>query len=535
MEPTSVAEPCLADLPFCGMACSPNTLAVVCIEAMDASPTVGGLIVEVEGRPYVISRQRALKLLASEFGRGLFLGRPISLMVKHVPEPLILQDQTSLTGAVAAAVARPPEHVFEPIVVQREVGGFDIVELRQVLLAQSDALRAAQGAALRLAESALAASRAKGEFLANVSHEIRTPMTAILGFVELVAETLEPEDERAAWIDIVRANGQHLLSIINDVLDLSKVESGRMALERIAVDPAALLEGVRKLVEHQAREKGLDLLVEVEYLPAAVLADPVRLRQVVVNLVGNAVKFTDVGQVVLRARHDGRRLWVEIQDTGPGIQLQAMKQLFEPFMQADASSTRRNGGTGLGLAISRRLARMMGGDIDVVSAAGRGSLFRAVIDAPPVQEQELPLAAPQHQASPRPPSFAAGTRILVVDDMPMNRRLLRLILERAGCVVDEAENGRAALARIDGAQRPYDGLLLDMQMPELDGYEVAKHLRQSGSRLPIIALTAHAMDGDRAPCLEAGCDEYATKPIEAPVLLELLARVLSRTTASRVA
>ncbi|MCW5765665.1 MAG: response regulator [Phycisphaeraceae bacterium] len=391
--------------------------------------------------------------------------------------------------------------------------------------AQAEALR-------RERDRAQAASRAKSEFLANMSHEIRTPMTAILGFIDLLDGDATVAADAAATI---RRNGEHLLSIINDVLDVSKIESGRFSVESIPTDPVAVVRDAMALLAPRARAKGLHLACDIgPDVPRGVLSDPFRLRQIVVNLVGNAIKFTDSGSVrVAMAAEPGDVLRIEVADTGIGMEPAEADRLFRPFTQADASITRRFGGTGLGLTISRALARMLGGDITLVTEPGRGSTFTARIAARPVAaaqtEREVPVANPAAAVAP-----LAGLRILVAEDGPDNQRLFRHHLSRAGAEVMLVANGRQAVEALcvqAGAgwpiarrPAPFDLVLMDMQMPELDGHGATRALRSAGCDVPIIALTAHAMAGDREHCHAAGCNAYAAKPIGRDELIDLCAR-----------
>ena len=403
--------------------------------------------------------------------------------------------------------------------------------------------------------AAEAATQAKSEFLANMSHEIRTPMTAILGFADLLLERGNIEDappERIEAVRTIKRNGEYLLGIINDILDLSKVEAGRMSIEHISCNPCRIVADVASLVRPQAAGKGLAF--EVEYagpVPEAIDTDPTRLRQILINLLGNAVKFTEVGQVrlVVRLTEDGDEpvMVFDVEDTGVGMSKGQIARLFQPFMQADTSTTRRFGGTGLGLTISRRFAEMLGGGITVRSAFGTGSAFTvtirvgslegvALITDPGAETAVLREAA---QAAVRPERLSLeGYRVLLAEDGPDNQRLLTHILTKAGAEVVVRENGRLAVEAVleeVTAGTPFDAVLMDMQMPVMDGYEAAGLLRSKDYHGPIIALTAHAMAGDREKCLAAGCTDYATKPVDRKRLLRVIhSAVTTRQVASRV-
>lgn len=388
----------------------------------------------------------------------------------------------------------------------------------------------------RLREAAETASRAKSEFLANVSHEMRTPLTAILGYADLMAETDDPEQARR-HVGTVRSAGSHLLTVINDVLDLSKIEAGRLSVEALETDLPALLRELDSIMRPRAEGKGVRLEMAVDgELPLRIRTDPTRLRQILMNLLGNACKFTEEGWVRVRASAEGGRLLVDVEDTGGGISIEQAGRLFEAFSQADASTSRRFGGTGLGLTISRRLANLMGGDVVLVrSTPGRGSLFRASVTLDPVPgtgtfDRFEPGELPQPAATGAEGTRLSG-RVLLAEDGPDNQRLIAHHLRKAGATVEIADNGRIALEMISkaaGDGRPYDLLVTDIQMPEMDGYTLVRTLRASGSRLAAVALTAHAMSEDRQRCLDAGCDDYASKPIDRAALLKTCAAWLGK-------
>jgi CheY-like chemotaxis protein/nitrogen-specific signal transduction histidine kinase len=381
------------------------------------------------------------------------------------------------------------------------------------------------------------ANHAHSQFLANISHEMRTPLTAILGFAEALLEPDLDPAERLAAIHTIRANGEHLLGLMNDILDVAKIEAGKMTCERIVCDPRRLITEVETLFRPRAVAQGLELSIEYQSAPpATIVTDPTRLRQILTNLLSNAVKFTARGRVrvMIAAARDGDGsplLRFDVIDTGIGIAAEQAAALFVPFTQADPSTTRQFGGSGLGLSISRELARMLGGDVVLVtSRIGHGSHFRATVASGPLSD----VSAPDQNATPAGALDAAedvrlppGCRLLLAEDGVDNRRLLLFILGKAGANVTQVDNGQAAVdeaRRAAAAGRPYDCILMDMQMPVLDGYAASRALRSGGYRGAIIALTAHAMTGDRQRCLDAGCDEYATKPIDRRQLVQLVAK-----------
>ncbi len=397
-------------------------------------------------------------------------------------------------------------------------------------------------------EAAESATRFKSEFLANMSHEIRTPMTAILGFADSLLDSELSEEERVRAVQTICRNGAHLQQIIDDVLDTSKIEAGRVEIERISCSPVEIIAEIQALTKNRAVDKKLGFRVEFDGpLPARILSDPTRLRQILANLISNAIKFTDKGRVRLVTRlveqpEAEPLIEFDVEDSGIGMSDAQIARLFRPFTQADASMTRKFGGTGLGLTISKRLAQMLGGDICVLeSRENIGTRFRATVATGPLEgvpmiEDPASAAAvcmDTHRAAADSdlPSLS-GHRILLAEDGPDNQRLIVHILQKAGAVVAVAENGevavRMALAahfrRRSDDPAPYDVILMDMQMPIMDGYEATQTLRKQGYERPIIALTAHAMEADRGRCLSAGCDDYTTKPVNRRELIEAIVR-----------
>ncbi|MFZ2874726.1 MAG: PAS domain S-box protein [Phycisphaerales bacterium] len=425
------------------------------------------------------------------------------------------RDGRSIKVEVAASLMRCDGRVEYNTFVR------DVTETRAASAKLLDAMHAAE-----------AASKAKSDFLANMSHEIRTPMTAILGFADLLAEGSDDslsDSQRRDALETIRRNGEHLLTIINDILDVSKIEAGKVTIECVPTDPRALVDQVVALMQVRASGRGVSLVhVATDGTPRGVLTDPLRLRQIIVNLVGNAIKFTDKGEVRITTRtapDQPDALCIEVRDTGIGIPPELLSTLFSAFTQADSTVTRRFGGTGLGLHLSRLLARLLGGDIKVRSTEGVGSVFTVTVHAPAVS---IPRAA---DSTPREPVIGlAGLRILVAEDGPDNRRLIQHVLKRAGATVTIVENGQEALSAVRrSGPAAFDLILMDMQMPVMDGYSATQELRRLGSTTPVIALTAHAMTGDRERCLAAGCSDYETKPLSVPRLLAACARHAGRT------
>jgi signal transduction histidine kinase/ActR/RegA family two-component response regulator len=398
-------------------------------------------------------------------------------------------------------------------------------------------------------QAAEAANRAKSAFLANMSHEIRTPMTAIMGYLELLTEGCArtcpfTQSEVGNPLDVISQNAKHLLQLIDDILDLSKIEAGKLEIENTTCSTCGILLEAVSLMKGRATTKGLSLDVEFAGpIPESIGCDATRLRQILLNVLGNAVKFTESGSIRLVASladsPHGPVLQMKVIDTGIGMSKETLAGLFQPFTQADVSTSRKYGGTGLGLTICKRLAELLGGSITVESEYGKGSTFTITVptgcmdgvrmlDSPPADLQ----ACRKEQKSPevdRKPTSLVGRRVLLAEDGLDNQRFISFILKRLGAEVTVAENGNtaiqlAAVSEADG--KPFDLILMDMQMPVMDGYQAAQHLRSRGWSGPIIALTAHAMVSDRQKCVEAGCTDYLAKPIDLARFTQLLAQYI---------
>ncbi len=384
------------------------------------------------------------------------------------------------------------------------------------------------------------ASRSKSEFLASMSHEIRNPLTAILGFADLLLQQLS-DAKYLELVQIIKRNGQIVLEIVNDILDISKIEAGKLEVNRSECSPFEIVWEVYRLLGPRARSKGLTLEALFDGpLPERVRTDPLRARQILLNLVGNAIKFTERGGVRVVARYlpDQQpvpRLQVQVIDTGVGISAEQMEKLFRPFVQAAPETSRKYGGTGLGLAISKRLAEMLGGDISVESQPGKGSTFTVSIEAQAAPGSKMLDQPPpemrfasQDVAAATQPARLQG-RILLAEDSPDNRRLVAHILRQAGAEVECVEDGKQALEKVLGPeagaqhiQQRFDVILMDLDMPLLDGVTATRRLREAGYRGPILALTAHVMAHEIERSLSAGCDAHLSKPIDRRKLLAVL-------------
>ncbi|MBN2293692.1 MAG: PAS domain S-box protein [Pirellulales bacterium] len=426
--------------------------------------------------------------------------------------------------------------------------------------------------------AAESASRAKDEFIANMSHEFRTPLTAILGFSDVLLENLtESENFHAA--KTIKRNGSHLLEIINDILDITKIQAGKLQVERIPCSPFRIIADMMSLMSVRAEAKGLSLNIRQEgALPEVILTDMNRLRQILVNLIGNAIKFTENGRIdvivrFLKGSEKGQtdKLEFEVSDTGIGMSSEQMERIFKPFTQADSSATRRFGGTGLGLIISHKLTRILGGDVSVSSVLGKGCQFRATIETGPLENVRMieakdakngrpELSANDDQDNDVPPKL--DCRILLVEDGPDNQRLISFLLRKAGATVEIASNGLEGIQKampkydskdadlpdrhnsekdpprvsVDGktnAEEPFDIILMDMQMPVMGGAQAVQRLRHANYRGPIICISAHSTPDAIEMALEAGCDEYLSKPIDKHRLLSTIANYLTRSSVTK--
>ncbi|NLS96066.1 MAG: response regulator [Planctomycetaceae bacterium] len=519
-------------------------------------------------------RKAYIDLVSTEKAEGAFLvddvyGNPAILCVVEVPRRITLQGRASLTylaiglaacGIVFAVLAW---RLQAGLVLNRllllvgdvqqagltkertpiKVAGNDeLALLGKAIDGMVDRLNQNHAQLERARQEAEQASRQKTEFLANMSHEIRTPMTAILGYTELLEESVAGEFERDAC-RIVRRNGEHLLHIINDILDMSKIEANKMQVEMRSCSPRKIVSEVALLM--QVRVAGSKVSLETTFeepLPERICTDPRRLRQILINLVGNAVKFTPEGWVRIAVRYadphsPAGAIVFEVADSGVGMTSEQVFALFEPFRQADASTTRKHGGTGLGLAISRSLAHTLGGEISVRSVPKEGSIFQLALPIGSLPERaddggKTGVAPCESKASTNDRSLDVSSplRILLVEDGIDNQRLIGLLLRKLGAEVTIAANGREAcdlLLPPGGNWQPYRLVLMDMQMPIMDGYEATRRLRLAGCDLPVIALTADAMVGAEAKCREAGCDGYLTKPIDRDRLASVVAEFAS--------
>jgi two-component system, sensor histidine kinase len=368
------------------------------------------------------------------------------------------------------------------------------------------------------------ANSTKSQFLANMSHEIRTPVGTIVNYAELLKESNLGENDRVKFVDVIHRTGVALTVLINDILDLSRVEAGHFEIDKVTFSFSECLNELKLMLEPRCAEKSVRLIMRQEGTGRDLIyTDPLRLRQILLNILDNAIKFTDRGDVALTYRHLAENLIIEVEDTGVGLTPAQSQHLFQLFSQVDSSTTRRYSGTGLGLVLSRRLARLLDGDVVLAeSVLGKGSKFVISVKLEdPAGKAEIPNADTARSVAK---DALVGRKVLVIDDSEDNRFLIERVLSKQGMTVSLANNGVEGTEK--ALQNDFDIIVMDIQMPVMDGYTATQRIRANGFRNPIIALTAHAMKGDRMKCLEAGCDSYVTKPIRVNTLIQTMLEML---------
>ncbi len=465
------------------------------------------------------------------------LSRPLELLEKgitKVGEGKLEPIQVSRTGDEIESLGESFNRMIRALAASQE-------QIRQHQEQLEDRIQARTAELEKAMQGALVASQTKSEFLANMSHELRTPMNGLLGMLDLVLDGPVNGEDREN-IEIAQRCAYSLLGLLNDILDLSKIEAGRMQLERVPFQLRRVIEECLRPQSAKAQQKGVALhFAGSSGASLTVAGDPLRTRQIITNLVSNAIKFTETGWVRVTQTAtplpDGKALVsIEVADTGAGIPSDKLALIFDKFTQADSSITRKYGGTGLGLAITRKLAELHGGTIRVESEVGKGSKF--IVEVPfDVVQSEAPAKTEAPMATQAAAPQTGKAHLLLVEDNQVNQRVVLAMLRKKGYSIDVANNGQEALEILEHCPKPYDLILMDVQMPILDGLETTRAIRRDGrwAALPIVAMTAHAMTGDKERCLKAGMDAYLSKPLQAVTLIATIEQYLDSASPKRVA
>ena len=476
---------------------------------------------------------RRLKKIAAYFCRETDRQQSVCF----TPLQISSQDEIGLLARSFNRLRGKLENLHETLDAKVHERTFELQQVSKRLRQKISECQHAEEHAKNLAHGASAANRAKSDFLANMSHELRTPMNAIMGFSQVLSED-DLKQEHRSYINMIANNSQNLLELINDILDYSKIESGKMEVEICDCRIGNMMTDIESMLRPNAMQKKIRFeVLQCDPIPEIIGTDPLRLRQCLINLIGNAIKFTETGHVYVNITaeyHDGdTHIRFDVEDTGIGIPEEKLPLIFESFTQADSATTRKYGGTGLGLAITQQLVGLLGGSISVVSTEGQGSVF--TIDIPagvpwpdentPVWNKYLPVDEINEIHETEKGTVMYSGKVLVAEDNPSNQKLIAILLQRMGLEVTLADDGIEAIKQCDSES--FDVILMDMQMPNLNGYDATRQLRSQGVKTPIIAVTANAMTGDEQKCMDVGCDGYLPKPIDRNKLDELVGQHLT--------
>ena len=527
----------------------PDAPGAVAIERFRSSPSLNLIPVVLVGRPIgILTRERTFQKFTHQFGHEIWSKRPVRDLMSG--EFAAFPDTMPIEQLLERIAALPQQTLLDGVVFVDAEGFYSgdasahdlykaAVAVTTIKNLELDARNEALGEAARSlaleTDRAKAASQSKSEFLAAMSHEIRTPLNGVLGMAQSLQHADLPQSEMEK-VNVILESGKSLLLLLNDVLDLSKIEAGKLEIAAVPADPRHTIERTCDLFQATAAEKGLTFeTVIADDVPGVLIHDPLRVRQCLSNMISNAIKFTDRGRVrvavstEILADHECC-LTIAVTDTGIGMGADVRSRLFQAFSQADSSTSRKYGGTGLGLAISRQLARLMGGDLSAASVEGKGSTFSLTIQAKAVAAEEGPVVrASAGAADLSPPASLFGRRILLTDDNAINRQVVRLFLAPLGCEIVEARNGQEALDKL--AHEAFDLVLLDVHMPVMDGKEAIQRIRASETSwraVPVIALTADAMIGDRERLLALGMTDYLPKPLDQRALISKMINLVNR-------